>query len=113
MFVECHEFAENLRRQSRGKNRVRGAVALEHAVGDEPIRRAFGSDFLRRLPKCQSLGLSEDVRQKHVMVAPERIERLSKRDEVAGDKSGPLMDQLIKGVLSVRSGLAPINWACR
>lgn len=31
------------------------------------------------------------------------------RDEIAGDDSGPLMDDLVKGVLAVRPGFASDN----
>ncbi len=43
------------------------------------------------------------------MVPAKRIERLDERDEVTRDKPGPLMDQLIKRVLSVGSRLAPVD----
>jgi hypothetical protein len=36
-------------------------------------------------------------------MASERIQRLAKCDKVAGDESGALMDQLVKGMLAVGS----------
>ena len=96
-----------------GEDRVRRTVALEDPMGDEPIRRALGLDLLRRLSERQRLGLGEDVGQEHVVVAAERIERLSKGDEVTRNEPGSLMDQLIEGVLAVGSRLAPINRAGR
>src|SRR5579862_8647753 len=82
-------------------------------MGHKPIRRPFGLDLRRRLPKGQSLGLSEDVGKEHVMVPAERIQRLVKRDEVAGYESGPLMNQLVEGMLAIGSRLAPIDGAGR
>src|SRR5271165_2374740 len=43
------------------------------------------------------------------MVPAKGIERVNERDEVARDKPGSLMYQLIKRVLSVGSRLAPID----
>src|SRR4029077_1594432 len=92
MFVKRDELAENLRREPGGKDGVRGTTALEDAMRDEPIRRAFGLDLLRRLAEGQCFGLGEDVCQEHVMMAAERIERLSEGNKVAGNKAGALMD---------------------
>src|ERR1700692_4603831 len=47
------------------------------------------------------------------MVAAKRIQSFAKRDEVAGDEPGPLMNQLVEGVLAIRSRLAPIDGAGR
>ena len=68
VLVERDELAERLRREPLGEDRVRRAVALEDAVGHEPIRRAFGLHLLGRLAERQRLGLREDVRQQHVVV---------------------------------------------
>src|SRR5262245_52512015 len=75
----------------------------------EPVRRSLALDLLRRLAKRQSLGLGEDIRHQQVVMTPQRIERLSKRNEVARHHSRPLMEQLVERVLAVRSGFAPIN----
>jgi len=64
-------------------------VTLEDAVGTSQFRRALGLDFLSGLSKRQSLGLSEDVRQEHVMVPAKRIQSFAERDEVAGNQPGP------------------------
>ena len=79
--------------------------------GHEPIRRAFGFDFFGRLAEGQRLGLGQHVRQEHVVVPAERIERLDERDEVARDQPRPLMDQLIEGVLAVCARFAPVDRA--
>src|SRR2546425_1158135 len=101
MLVKGDQLAENFRRESIGEDGVRRAVALEDTVGYEPIRRALGLDLLGRLPERQRLSLGEDVRQGHVMVPAKRIQRLDKRDEVTGDDSGSLMDQLVERMLAV------------
>src|ERR1700722_12522327 len=111
MLVESDEFAENLRRQSRGKNCVRRTIALEYAMWNEPIRGALRLYLLRGLSERQRFRLGEDVGQENVMVAAKRFERLPKRDEVTRDESRALVNQLIEGVLTVRPGLAPINGA--
>ena len=61
VFIEGDELAEDFRSEALGKNRIRRAVALEDAMGDEPIPRAFRFYFLRRLAEGQRLGLGEDV----------------------------------------------------
>ena len=39
----------------------------------------------------------------------DRVQRLTECNEVAGDEPGPLVDQLIKGVLAVSAWLSPID----
>src|SRR5438093_7934605 len=63
VLVKGDQLAENFRREPIGEDRVRGTVALEDAMGYEPIRHALGLDLLRRLPECQRLSLGEDVRE--------------------------------------------------
>src|SRR5215471_8163700 len=41
------------------------------------------------------------------MVSAERIEGLAEADEITGDELGPLVYQLVEGVLAVRPWLAP------
>ena len=60
------------------KNRVRRAVAFEDAMRDEPVRRAFGLHLLRGLAKGQCLRLRENIRQQHVVMTAERIQRLAR-----------------------------------
>ena len=79
VLVERDQLAERLRRQPFGEDRVRRAVALEDAVRHQPVRRALGLDLLGRLAEGQRLGLGEDVRQQHVVVPAERVERLARR----------------------------------
>ena len=44
------------------------------------------------------------------MVPPEWIERLRKRNEVAGNESGSLVNPLVERVVTVGSRFSPINW---
>ena len=111
VLVEGDELAEDFRGEALGKDRIRWAVALEDAMGHEPIRRAFRLYFLRRLAECQRLGLGEDVGHEHVMVPAKGVERLAKSDEVARDEPRSLMDQLVEGMLAVGPRLAPIDGA--
>src|SRR5439155_9062674 len=106
VLVQGDQLAENLRREPSGEDGVRRAVALEDPVGYEPVRRALGLDLVRRLPERQRLRLGEDVRQEHVVMAAEWVERLAKRDEVTRNKPGALMDQLVERMLAVGSRLA-------
>ena len=57
--------------------------------------------LLGRLAEGHGLGLGEHVCQQHVVVPAEGIERPAERDEVARDEPGPLMNQLVEGVLAV------------
>src|SRR5207249_2492783 len=100
-------------REPIGEDSVRRAVALEDTVGYEPIRRALGLDLLGRLPERQRLSLGEDVRQEHVVMSAELVERLTKRDEVTGDEPGALVDQLVERMLPVGSRLTPVDGASR
>src|SRR6516162_1819857 len=45
------------------------------------------------------------------MLLAQRVQRLAEGDEVAGNQTGSLVDQLVERVLAVGSGLAPINRA--
>ena len=75
VLVERDELAERFRREPLGEDRVRGTIALKHPVGNEAVRRALGLDLLARLAEGQRLGLREHVRQQHVVVPAERVQR--------------------------------------
>src|SRR5258708_4537383 len=88
-------------------------VTLKYAVRNEPFRGAFGLNLFGGPAKRQRLGLGADIGKQHVMVPADRIERLIKGNEVARDEPGPLMNQVVKRMLAVRSRFTPIDWACR
>src|SRR5579863_5131177 len=75
----------------------------------EPVRRALRLNLLRSLAKGQRFRLRENIGQEHVVMRPERIERLIERNEVARYQPGPLMDELIERMLTVGPRLAPIH----
>src|SRR3984957_20459652 len=101
MLVKCDQLAQSLRCQPIGENRVRRPVAFEDAMWRQPIRCTLGLDLLQRFSEGERLSLREDVCEENVVMPSDRVERLSKRDEVAGDQSGALMDQLIEGMLAI------------
>jgi hypothetical protein len=109
VFVQRDELPQRRRSQPLQQDRVGRTVALEGAVRHEPGRRAFGLDFLRRFAKGQRLRLGKNVGQQDVVVPAERVQRLGKRDEVAGDELGPLMDQLVEGMLAIGARLPPVD----
>ena len=109
MLIERDQLAQRRRRQAVQKNRIRRAVAFEQPMGHEPVGRSLRLDFLCSLAERQRLGLGEDIGQENVMVPAQRVQGLGEGDEVAGDEPRALMDQLIEGVLAVRSGLAPVD----
>src|ERR1700752_2859456 len=77
---------------------------------NKPLRSAFRLDLCRRLAEGQRLGLCANIRNQHVVVPPEWIERFGKSDEVAGNESRTLVNQLVERVLAVGSRFSPINW---
>src|SRR5580704_17690868 len=76
----------------------------------KPIGRAFGFDLIRGLAERQRFGLCKHVRDQHVVMRPQRIERSGERNEIARNKPRTLMYELIERMLSVGAGLAPIDW---
>src|SRR5215469_14354652 len=78
-------------------------------MGNQPVRRALLLHLLGCLTEGQCLGLRKNIGQQYIMMPAKRIERLGKGDEVARDKPRPLMDQLIKRMLSVRARLSPVD----
>src|SRR6185503_8994448 len=111
MLVKSDELAERFRREPLGEERIRWTVALEDAMRHEPIRRALSFDLVRRLAEGQCLGLSEDIREQHIVMLAKWVECLVERDEVAWNESRSLMNQLVERVLPVGSRFAPINRA--
>ena len=110
VLVESDEFAQDFRRQPLGKNGVRWAIAFEHAMRHQPVRRAFGLDLLGRLAERERFGLREYVGNEDVMMPAKRIERPVEGDEVARDQPCALMDQLVERVLAIGSRARPSRW---
>src|SRR4051812_27457469 len=57
MLVKRYESAQRGRGEPLREDRVRRPIALEHAMGRQPLRRAFVADLLQCFPEGQSLGL--------------------------------------------------------
>src|SRR5882672_3935341 len=109
VLVERDELSQRFRREPLGEDRVRGTIARERPMGNKAVRRALGLDLLPRLAEGQRLGLREHVRQQHVVVPAERIQSVAECDEVTGDETGSLVDQLVEGMLPVGSRLSPVD----
>jgi len=54
-------------------------------MGHEPVGRTLGADFFGCLAKGERLALREDIREQHVVLLAQRIERLREGNEIAGD----------------------------
>src|SRR5215470_1545340 len=92
VFVKDDQFTESFWRESVSQNRVRRAIALEHPVRHEPVRRAFRLDLFRRLTEGERFGLREHISQEDVVMSAKRVERLVERYEVTWNESRSLMD---------------------
>src|SRR5208282_6578966 len=109
VLIKRNQFTEGGRRQSVDQNDIGWPITLEHPMRNEPIGRAFGLYLLARLAERECLGLGEDVRDEHVMMPTQGIERVTEHDEIGRNQLRPLMDQLIERVLTVGSRLAPVD----
>src|SRR4030095_4067213 len=87
--------------------------ALEQSMGNQTLWGALGLDLLARLAEGQRLGLREHVRQQGVVVPAERVQGVAEGDEVTGDETSPLMDQLVERMLTVGSRLSPVDGSGR
>ena len=95
------------------KSGIGGAVALEYATAaDQPVRRPLRLDLVSSLAERQRFTLRYHIGQQHVVLLAEPVQRLIEADKVAGDQARTLMDQLVKGMLSVGPRLSPID-RCR
>ena len=72
------------------------------ALGDQLLLHFCGGLALH-----ESFGLRQEVGNENQVVLPQRVMGLRGRQEVTRDKLGALMDELVEGVLTVGSGLAP------
>src|SRR5262245_61958252 len=80
-------------------------------MGYKPIRCAFVLHLLWRFAERQGLCLRKDVGEQHRVMAANWVERFVKRNEITRDDPRALVNKLIKGVLAVGTGLAPVDWA--
>jgi len=101
VFVQCDELPQRRRSQLLQEDHAGRTVAFECSVWRQPCGCAIDLDFLGRFSESQRLCLGKHVGQEQVVVAAERVKRLNKPDEVAGDELGPLMNQLVEGMLAI------------
>lgn len=109
MFVKRNKLPQGRGRKPSSEDHVRWPVALKHPVRDQPFGCALRSYFLRRFTERQCRRLREHIGQEYVVVRAELIQRKCERDEIARDQSRPLVYQLIKRVLPICAGLAPVD----
>ena len=72
VLVQCHQFAEQRRRQFIGQNRIGRPIAFKYAMRHQRLRRAFGLDLGGGLAKRQRFGLREDIRQQYIVMPAQR-----------------------------------------
>src|SRR5439155_8364481 len=113
VLVERNERSERFRRETLSEDRVRGTIALEDPMRNKAVWRTVGLYFVVRLAEGQRFGLREHVRQQHVVMPAERVQGMAERDEVTGDETGALMDELVERMLPVRSRFSPVDGARR
>src|SRR5215813_1889030 len=75
----------------------------------QPVRCAFLLHLLHCLAESECFRLGEDIRDQHVMMVVQGVQRVGERDEIGGNELGSLVDELVKGVLTVGSWLAPVD----
>ena len=111
VLVERDQLPEHRRGQLRREDRVGRAVAREDPVRHERRRDALGRDLLGWRAEGERLGLGEEVRHQQVVVLAQLPGRAVEPDQVAGHQPGPLVDELVEGVLAVGARLAPHDGA--
>src|SRR5271163_4162136 len=92
VLVKRHQLAQGFGRELVDQDRVRRAIAFEDAVRDQPVRRAFFLHLFRRLAEREGFGLRENVREEHVVVMADGIQRMREGNKVARDEFSSLMD---------------------
>ena len=119
MLVQRDELSENVGVDLLHEDGVRWPVTVENLEGNEFCDLGFGltggrqlvGDLAGGLAVHQGFGLGEEVTQQNGVVIAEGVVADGRRDEVAGDQAGTLVDQLVKSVLAVGAGLTPDDGA--
>ena len=107
VLVESDQFAECLRVKLLGHDGIRGSISFEHLVRNEVLWRSLGFHGLATLSERQCLGLSEEVGHQFRMVVADGIVTPGEAYEVGRHDLRSLVQQLIEGVLPVRSPARP------
>ena len=115
MLIERNELSQDRRGQRGRHDRGRGAVACEDAGRNQFFCSAFSANLFCGLTESQGLGLSEEVRQEQLVHIGISVangpRRLCEGNEVCGNHTGSLVNQLVEGVLAIRSWLSPEDLA--
>lgn len=114
VLVERNQRTERLGSQLLEHDRVGRLVTGKDFGLDESIARSLGQFFnhlLFGLAESERFGLSEKVGEQDLVVlaAGNRVERLDGSQKVARNQLGTLVNELVKGVLAVGTGLTPNN----
>lgn len=119
VLVHGDQGAQGFRGQALEQDGVGRAVAFEHLERHQILdllqgfacSQELGFNLFLALAEGQRLGLGEEVGQQFRMVVTDRVVADGRRQEVAGDQLGALMDQLVEGVLAVGARLTPDDGA--
>lgn len=112
VFIHGNERTKSGRSQLLEQERVGRLVALEDLVRDNvflDVGTHLGTNLLLVLTDHQGFSLSKEVGQQNVVVntVANRVESLDGGKEITRNHLGTLMDELIEGVLTVGTRLAP------
>ena len=115
VFVHGDEGAEGFRRNVVHHDGVGRLVAFEHLVRGEECDFFFALAVLAEfflslgegLAVHQGFGLCKEVREQLLVMVADLVVAVGRGDEVARNHLGALMDQLVEGVLAVRTRFAP------
>ena len=91
--------------------KVRWGARIRGPLRAHARRLHLGQRLLAGPPAHQGLGLGEEVGHELGVMVAQRILAVDGGDEVRGDHLGPLVDELVEGVLAVGAGLAPDHGA--
>src|SRR5690606_6051265 len=116
VLVECHETTECGRSQLVAKQGVSRTVTFEDTMRNERFCCSLRADLFLGLAKSQRLRLREVVRHEQIMhlsaLDMEWVLTPRKGNEVARDQLRSLVDQLVEGMLTVRTRFTPDHRAC-
>ena len=86
------QLTEDVRCKSFGQDRVRWPIAFERPMGNQPFRGSLRFKLFSSFAECKRLSLGKHIRHQEVVMVPQRIKRLAKADEIAGDQFCSLMN---------------------
>ena len=115
VFVHGNEGAERFRRNVVHHDGVGRLVAFEHLVRSKECNFFFALAVLaefflglgERLAVHQGFRLGKEVGEQLLVMVADLVVAVGRGDEVARNHLGALVDQLVEGVLAVRTRFAP------